>query len=82
VFAAKKCVVCHNDPSSGAPNLSELTSGGRHFSAATMISALTQHGPAMLAKMREKRLPWPHFSGDDMSSLIAYLNTRAGRGGK
>jgi cytochrome c2 len=81
-FTSKKCKVCHDDPSSGAPNLSGLASGGRYFSGATMVSALTQHGPAMLAKMREKKLPWPHFSGEDMSSLIAYLNTGAGRGGK
>jgi mono/diheme cytochrome c family protein len=80
VFAAKKCTVCHDDPSSGAPALSGLTANGKHFSGATMIAALTQHGPQMLAKMREKRLQWPHFTTDDMSGLIAYLNTRASGG--
>ena len=47
-----------------------------------MFSALTRHGPAMLDKMRDKHLAWPHFSADEMSSLIAYLNTRGGRGGR
>jgi hypothetical protein len=47
-----------------------------------MVSSLTRHGPAMLDKMREKHLPWPHFSAEEMSSLIAYLNTRGGRSGR
>ena len=79
VFAAKKCVVCHDDPSSGAPSLAELTANGQYFSGATMVSALTRHGPAMLDKMRERHLAWPRFSSAEMSSLIAYLNTRSPR---
>jgi cytochrome c5 len=77
VFAAKKCNVCHDDPKSGAPAISGLTANGRFFSGATMISALTQHGPAMLEKMREKRIAWPHFTADDMSGLISYFNSKA-----
>ena len=44
-----------------------------------MVSALTRHGPTMLDKMREKHLAWPHFTSGEMSSLIAYLNTRSPR---
>ena len=79
VFAAKKCIVCHDDPASGAPSLSGLTANGKYFSGPTMVSALTRHGPAMLDKMKEKHLAWPHFSSEEMSSLIAYLNTRSPR---
>jgi mono/diheme cytochrome c family protein len=82
IFSAKKCVVCHDDPASGAPPLSGLAANGRFFSGASMVSSLTRHGPAMLDKMREKRLAWPHFSSEEMSSLIAYLNTRSGRSGR
>jgi mono/diheme cytochrome c family protein len=78
-FTAKKCVICHDDPASGAPSLPGLTANGKYFSGATMVSALTRHGPVMLDKMREKHLAWPHFSADEMSSLIAYLNTRSPR---
>ena len=63
VFTAKKCAVCHDDPASGAPSLPGLTANGKYFSGATMVSSLTRHGPAMLDKMREKHLAWPHFSG-------------------
>jgi mono/diheme cytochrome c family protein len=76
VFSAKKCTVCHDDPASGAPSLPGLTANGKYFSGATMVSSLTRHGPAMLDKMREKHIAWPHFSAEEMSGLMAYLNTR------
>jgi mono/diheme cytochrome c family protein len=82
VFTAKKCAICHDDPASGAPSLPGLTANGKYFSGATMVSSLTRHGPAMLDKMREKHLAWPHFSGEEMSSLIAYLNTRSPGSGR
>jgi hypothetical protein len=62
--------------------LGGLAANGKYFSGSTMVSSLTIHGPAMLDKMREKHLAWPHFSAADMSGLIAYLNTRAGRSGR
>jgi mono/diheme cytochrome c family protein len=87
VFAGKKCGVCHDDPASGAPSLGGLAANGKYFSGATfsgssIVSALTLHGPPMLDKMREKHLPWPRFSTGEMSSLIAYLNTRGARGAR
>jgi len=82
VFAAKKCGVFHGDPSSGAPSLRGLTASGKYFSGATMVSAPTRHGPGIIDKMKEKHLAWPHFSGEEMSSPIAYLNTRSPRGAR
>jgi cytochrome c2 len=82
VFAAKKCAVCHNEPSSGAPSLTDLAANGRSFSGVTMVSVLTRHGPTMLERMRERHLPWPQFTAGEMSGLIAYLNTRSARNGR
>jgi mono/diheme cytochrome c family protein len=82
VFAAKKCTVCHDDPASGAPSLAGLRANDKYFSGATMISALTRHGPKMLDRMKEKNVAWPRFSAEDMSGLIAYLNTRSARNPK
>jgi mono/diheme cytochrome c family protein len=69
VFAAKKCGICHNDRSTGAP---QLTAASR--SPFAMVAVLWQHGPAMLGKMREKQIPWPRFQGTEMADLTAYLN--------
>jgi mono/diheme cytochrome c family protein len=71
VFTAKRCAICHNDPSSGAPS---LMGTGRSFSTVTIVSALWHHGPTMLELMTSKSIPWPHFDGLEMSNLIAYLN--------
>jgi len=73
VFAAKHCNSCHGDDSSGAP---DLTGRAGSFTGATMVSALWRHGPAMLAKMQSKNIPWPRFQTREMSDLIAYLNAR------
>jgi cytochrome c2 len=73
VFASKSCAVCHNDSSSGAP---QLPAAGRDFSGATMMSVLWRHGPRMLDQMKTKGLAWPRFDGAQMADLIAYLNTK------
>jgi len=72
VFSEKNCEKCHNDPSSGAPKLGK---GKDAYSDITMVAALWQHGPRMLDLMNERKLPWPRFTAQEMSDLIAYLNT-------
>ncbi len=71
VFVAKSCAACHNNASSGAP---QLPIKGREFSAATMVSVLWKHGPAMQDQMKTKGIAWPRFEGSQMADLIAYLN--------
>ena len=73
VFSAKHCAGCHNDPGSGAPKLS-----GRSFDAAVIVSALWHHGPNMLDLMKTRNIAWPHFEGDQMADLLAYLNSGGG----
>jgi len=72
VFAAKNCAICHNDRSTGAPDLS--TRRGT-FSSVSMISTLWRHGPHMLDQMQSKKLTWPTFTARQLSNLISYLNT-------
>ena len=73
VFAAKNCGVCHQNASSGAP---QLPIAGREFSGAAMLSVLWKHGPNMLDQMKSKGLAWPRFEGTQMADLIAYLNAQ------
>jgi mono/diheme cytochrome c family protein len=72
VFGDKNCATCHNDPSSGAPKLAK---GKDAYSDITMVAALWEHGPHMLELMNQKKLAWPRFTADQMSDLIAYLNS-------
>ena len=71
VASGKNCAACHDDPSSGAPSLV----GRKGFSAVTMVATLWRHGPQMLERMKEKGIQWPRFTADQMSDLIAYVNT-------
>ena len=72
VFTEKGCAGCHNDPSSGAPQLGKNPEG---YSDITMISILWQHGPAMLERMKQRSVPWPRFTAPQMADLIVYLGS-------
>ena len=79
VFQSKQCASCHNDPASGAPQIT----GRAGFSTISMVSALWKHGPAMLERIRQKGLEWPQLTPSQMSDLVAYIAsgdaTRASR---
>ena len=72
VFTEKNCATCHNDPGSGAPKLAK---GKDAHSDITMVAALWGHGPHMLEVMGQKKIQWPRLTADQMSDLIAYLNS-------
>jgi cytochrome c2 len=73
VFTTKHCAACHDDPSSGAPDLSKRPEA---LNGATMVSVLWRHGPQMLELMQKKSIKWPRFESSEMSDVIAYLNSR------
>ncbi len=73
IFTTKRCAVCHDDPSSGAPDLSKRQES---VNDSTMVSVLWRHGPQMLEQMQKKSIKWPRFESNEMSDVIAYLNTR------
>lgn len=72
VFTAKNCATCHNDASSGAPKLAK---GKDAYSDITMVAALWDHGPQMLESMKARKLAWPRFTAQEMSDVVAYLNS-------
>jgi cytochrome c551/c552 len=72
VFTEKKCTTCHDDPASGAPKLGK---GKDAHSDITMVAALWGHGPRMLEMMGQKKIAWPRFTAQEMSDVIAYLNS-------
>ena len=72
-FEAKRCSTCHAAGEAGAP---KLPSGNKSFTSVAMISVLWTHGPQMLERMRERGVPWPNLSADDISNLVAYLDSK------
>ncbi len=73
VFNSKGCASCHGVAGSGAP---ELRGRDGEYSVPLIASAIWQHGPAMLAQMEKKGLPWPQLTGRDVLDLIGYLNSQ------
>ncbi len=73
LFSSKHCASCHDDPASGAPDLSKRQ---EPINGATMISVLWRHGPEMLAQMNRKNIKWPRFEAFEMADIISYLNSR------
>ena len=76
VFMEKNCAACHNDPSSGAPNLARGNLPySKSYSDITMVSVLWEHGPRMLEMMTQRKIEWPRFMAQQMTDLISYLNS-------
>ena len=70
VYADKSCAACHE--AGAAPKLGGAKDG---YSQITIVSALWDHGPRMLGLMKDRKIAWPQFNADQMSDLIAYLNS-------
>jgi mono/diheme cytochrome c family protein len=73
VFTEKGCASCHNDPSSGAPHLGKRPEG---YSDISIVSVLWRHGPTMLDRMKQRNLPWPRFTAEQMGDLLTYLSAQ------
>ncbi len=71
VFQKKRCNVCHDDPSSGAPARSMMAGRMTSFG---LVAALWKHGPEMMNGMKRRKIDWPHFEGSEMANLSAYLH--------
>ena len=70
VFTAKNCASCHEG--GAAPKLAK---GKDAYSDITMVAALWDHGPQMLASMKAKNVAWPRFTAREMADVVAYLNS-------
>jgi len=71
VFAKKRCGTCHENLSSGAPNLAAVSGKMTSFD---MVAAVWKHGPGMWHRMQERRVAWPRFRDSEMADLTAYLH--------
>ncbi len=65
VYREKNCLQCHGPKPPSNPG-----------NSIGMVSVLWTHGPKMLEQMKAKNIPWPRFKDDELSNLVAYLNTK------
>ena len=80
VFLTKQCVMCHAIRDWGGhvgPNLGPIEGNA---SPILMAHVMWRYGPAMLSQMAERGIRWPHFQGQEMTDLIAFLNRESLRG--
>jgi cytochrome c551/c552 len=73
VFESKHCNECHLVEGKAriiGPNLSriELKKG-----VTEIASLMWNHGQVMIEYMKKESIDWPHFEGNEMADLIAYL---------
>ncbi len=73
LFRKKGCVNCHSVGGEGkktGPNLSELD---LNESVTDIAAQMWNHSPAMIDYMKEEKIKYPMFEGNEMADLIAYL---------
>jgi len=72
VFESKRCIACHRSPSAETP-LSPRH--GKAFTPYSMIALGWGSGREMHRQMEEKGVAWPTLSPDDVSDVVAFMNT-------
>ena len=70
VFAKRQCALCHKKGAKEG-DLSRLKG---QISPIFMAQVMWNHGPKMLEKMREAKVPWQKMDGKEMVDLMEYLN--------
>jgi cytochrome c2 len=79
LFQAKQCYVCHDmsKDASGkkeGPNLAKLKG---LVSPIYMATALWNHGPQMIGRMKEKNIKWQKITDKELIDLMEYFNQGA-----
>lgn len=75
VFTEKGCVNCHGADAMGSRYAPNLSKSKGPTSAIEMAQILWNHAPVMEARIAEKVMSWPQFSGNEMRDLYAYLHS-------
>jgi cytochrome c2 len=76
LFQEKRCNICHNirEDAGGkkeGPNLAKLKG---IVSPIYMATALWNHGPKMIAIMKERNIKWRKITDKELIDLVAYFN--------
>ncbi len=72
VFADKGCISCHRTPDGRTPLRPK---SGKTFTPFSMAALGWSNGRRMHQEMIQKGVAWPKLSAEDVSNIVAYLNT-------
>ncbi len=73
LFGEKRCVVCHRVGGRGGTVGPDLGRRGHHVSLTQFAALMWNHGPSMWARMKERGIPVPGVTGQEMADIVAYL---------
>ncbi len=73
VFSDKGCISCHRSPSPKA--MAQSPRVGKTFTPTSLVALGWGAGREMHRQMQEKGVRWPHMEPEDLSDLVAYMNT-------
>lgn len=79
VFAAKRCIRCHQVGGAGGVAGPPLDRSGLLTSSLDLAAAMWTHGPSMALEMRAQGIERPQLSGEDLNDLAAMLADRSRR---
>jgi cytochrome c2 len=76
LFQEKQCNICHDvrkvaEDKKEGPNLAKLKG---IVSPIYMATALWNHGPKMIGRMKEKNIKWQKITDKDLINLMEYFN--------
>ena len=74
VFNEKHCANCHEADGHGKGEVPNLAHQQPYY-AAQLAYTIWSHGPQMYEHMREKNIPWPTLTENELVDLIAFLNS-------
>lgn len=79
VYREKRCASCHGLRAEGGigPALTSITRGKPKEEIARRM---WNHAPGMLARMTDRRIPWPRFTPEELAALIRFLSEGASGG--
>jgi cytochrome c2 len=72
-FSSKKCSNCHRMAGIGRKVGPDLSIIKKYVSPIFLAQEMWNHGPAIKEKMDELNVSWPHFEGEEISNLMAFL---------
>jgi mono/diheme cytochrome c family protein len=72
-FMDKGCISCHRTPT--PKETPQSPKAGKTFTASSMVALGWGSGREMHRQMLEKGITWPQLSPEDISNLVAFMNT-------